>query len=62
MFGFTSAFAFAIILKKLRKVFQGLPFPFMDLIWMNAVFSGNLSHALVFSDGLQDDLRFLAGG
>jgi len=62
MLDFTSAFAFAVILEKLRKVFQGLSFPFMDLIWMDAVFGGNLSHALVFSDCLQDNLCFLDSG
>ena len=62
MLDFTSTFTFTVIFKQLSKVFQGLPFPFMDLIWVNTVFGGNLSHALVFSDCLQDDLSFLDSG
>jgi len=59
MLDFTSAFSFAVIFKQLRKVFQSLSFPFMDLIWMDVVFGGNLNHAFVFLDCLQDDLGFL---
>jgi len=62
MLGFTSAFAFAVILKKLRKVFERLLFPFMDLIRVDVVFGGNLSHALIFSDYFQDDLCLWVGG
>jgi hypothetical protein len=59
MLGFPGAFAVAVVFKELRKVFQGLPFPFMDLIRVDAILSGDLSDTFVFSDGLQDDLCFL---
>lgn len=62
MLGFASTFAFAVILEKLGKVFQRLSFPFMNLIRMDAILGGNLSHALVFSDCFQDDLCFLNSG
>jgi len=37
MLEFTSMLTLTVILEKLGKVFQGLPFPFVDLVWVYAV-------------------------
>lgn len=62
MFGFANTLAFAVIFKKLRKIFQGLLFPLVDLIRMNAVFNRDLRNTLFLSDRFQDDWCLLAGG